>query len=82
MIFTNSNDTSKKEGSMLSYYNYTSKKPFSTYEPPQMDKYDKNESMINYFNTNEVISNYFNSNYVPFKNDFTNSINNKKYLKK
>ena len=69
MIFTNANDTSKKEGSMLSYYNYTSKKPFSTYEPPQMNKNDKNESIINYFNANEVKSMYSNSNYVPFKNN-------------
>jgi hypothetical protein len=79
MIFTNANDTSKKEGSMLSYYNYTSKKPFSTYEPPQMNKYDKNnESKNNYFNATEVSIMYSNSNYVPFKNDFTNTIKNNK----
>lgn len=38
MIFTNSNDTNKKEETMLSYYNYTSTNTFITYESPSIKK--------------------------------------------
>lgn len=55
MIFTNANDTTKSEESMLSYYNYTSKVKFIDYKSPQINK-------------NDNYSSFKNNNYSLFKN--------------
>ena len=47
MIFTNSNDTNKKENSMLSYYNYTQSNTFITYENNNNNFLTKNQNNLN-----------------------------------
>ena len=59
MIFTNSNDTNKKEDSMLSYYNYTPSKTFITYENNNNNFLTKNKNNLNNNNNN---NNYYNNN--------------------
>ena len=74
MIFTNANDTKKNEGSMLSYYNYTSSKKFSTYEPC-ISKLDDKRYFLNSVNNNfkdyeNMNINYSSNNYDYYKSDY------------
>ena len=70
MIFTNANDTNKKEDSMLSYYNYTSNNTFITYESSSNKINDnryflKDSNKINFkeLNSNNFKKNTFSVNY-------------------
>ena len=58
MIFTNANDTNKKEDSMLSYYNYTPSKTFITYENNNNNNNDNKNNFL--IKNKELKQNYNN----------------------
>ena len=68
MIFTNANDTNKKEDSMLSYYNYTSNNTFVTYESSG-NKIDDNRYFLK--DSNKINFKELNSNKNKNKNTFS-----------